>query len=60
MVEYLLKLYFLCFRSVCREFGINVGRIMLVILIFSPGMFIASSAFLPSSFSMYVNCEPIS
>lgn len=27
---------------------------MLVILIFSPGMFIASTAYLPSSFSMYV------
>lgn len=42
------------YKSVCREFGVNVGRIMLVILIFSPGMFIAGSAFLPSSFSMYM------
>ncbi|XP_065202855.1 alpha-1,2-mannosyltransferase ALG9-like [Planococcus citri] len=42
------------YRSVCREFSDNVGRIMLVILLFSPGMFIACTAFLPSSFSMYM------
>lgn len=46
------EVYF--YKSVCREFGIHVGRLMLVFLLFSPGMFIASTAFLPSSFSMYM------
>ncbi|KAK7575993.1 hypothetical protein V9T40_012279 [Parthenolecanium corni] len=52
VVSAVAEVYF--YKSVCREFGINVGRIMLVILIFSPGMFIASTAYLPSSFSMYM------
>lgn len=41
------------FRAVCREFGIQIGRIWLIFQLFSPGMFIASTALLPSSFSMY-------
>ncbi|KAF4520183.1 hypothetical protein B566_EDAN003895 [Ephemera danica] len=40
--------------SVCKEFGIHVGRITLAFLVFSSGMFISSTAFLPSSFSMYM------
>lgn len=38
----------------CREFGIHIGRLTLAFLILSSGMYIASSAFLPSSFAMYV------
>lgn len=41
------------FRAVCREFGIQIGRMWLIFQLFSPGMFIASTAFLPSSFAMY-------
>lgn len=40
-------------RSVCREFGIQIGRIWLLFQLFSPGLFIASVALLPSSFAMY-------
>lgn len=43
----------LYFRAVCREFGIQIGRLWLIFQLFSPGMFIASTAFLPSSFAMY-------
>lgn len=43
------------YRAVCKEFGIKIGRLLLMFLIFSPGMFIASTAFLPSSFSMYMS-----
>ncbi|XP_043259088.1 alpha-1,2-mannosyltransferase ALG9 [Colletes gigas] len=43
------------YKNVCREFGIHIGRLTLVFLIFSSGMYIASAAFLPSSFSMYLS-----
>ncbi|XP_073983523.1 alpha-1,2-mannosyltransferase Alg9 [Rhodnius prolixus] len=46
------EVYF--YKSVCREFGIHVGRITLIFLLFSAGMFISSTSFLPSSFSMYM------
>ncbi|XP_039296136.1 alpha-1,2-mannosyltransferase ALG9 [Nilaparvata lugens] len=52
LLSALCEVYF--YKSVCREFGIHVGRIMLVIQLFSAGMFISSTAFLPSSFSMYM------
>jgi alpha-1,2-mannosyltransferase len=39
-------------RSICREFGVQVGRLALAFLVFSAGMFISSTAFLPSTFSM--------
>ncbi|KAK6641071.1 hypothetical protein RUM44_012770 [Polyplax serrata] len=42
------------YKSVCKEFGVQVGRLVLVFLLFSPGMFISSTAYLPSSFSMYM------
>ncbi|KAK2153153.1 hypothetical protein LSH36_305g00023 [Paralvinella palmiformis] len=42
------------YRSVCRCFGNNVGRLLLCIQLFSSGMFISSAAFLPSSFAMYM------
>lgn len=41
------------FRAVCREFGVHVGRMCLAFQIFSAGMFISSTAFLPSSWAMY-------
>ena len=40
--------------GVTKEIGANVGRITLGILLFSAGMFISSTAFLPSSTSMYL------
>ncbi|KAL1140575.1 hypothetical protein AAG570_000505, partial [Ranatra chinensis] len=46
------EVYF--YKSVCREFGIHVGRLMLIFLLFSAGMFVSSTAFLPSTFSMYM------
>ncbi|XP_068086468.1 alpha-1,2-mannosyltransferase ALG9 [Anabrus simplex] len=42
------------YKSICREFGVQVGRIALVFLVFSAGMFVASTAFVPSTFSMYM------
>ncbi|KAL1449682.1 hypothetical protein WDU94_002167 [Cyamophila willieti] len=42
------------YRGVCREFGIHIGRLVLLFQLFGCGMFIASCAYLPSSFSMYM------
>lgn len=41
------------FRSVQRSFGSFIAQIWLVAQVFSPGMFISSTALLPSTFSMY-------
>ena len=41
------------YRAVCKQFGANTGRIALCLLVFSAGMFISSTAFLPSTFAMY-------
>uniref|UniRef100_A0A1Y1MX13 Mannosyltransferase n=2 Tax=Photinus pyralis TaxID=7054 RepID=A0A1Y1MX13_PHOPY len=41
------------YKAVCREFGVHVGRLCLAFQIFSAGMFISSTAFLPSSWAMY-------
>ncbi|KAL3282796.1 hypothetical protein HHI36_005962 [Cryptolaemus montrouzieri] len=46
------EVYF--YKAVCREFGIHIGRVCLVFLLFAPGVFISSTAFLPSSFAMYM------
>jgi len=46
------EVYF--YRGVVEEFGVNVGRLTLAILTLSTGMFISSTAFLPSSTSMYL------
>ncbi|XP_069676625.1 alpha-1,2-mannosyltransferase ALG9 isoform X1 [Periplaneta americana] len=46
------EVYF--YKSICREFGVQVGRLALAFLVFSAGMFISSTAFLPSTFSMYM------
>ena len=41
-------------RGVYTAFGPNIARQTLVIMLFASGMFSASAAFLPSSFSMYL------
>lgn len=41
------------FRAVCKEFGVHIGRLTLAFQIFSAGMFISSTALLPSSWAMY-------
>jgi len=46
------EVYF--YRGVLAEFGANVGRLCLGLLVSSAGMFVASSAFLPSTTSMYL------
>lgn len=43
----------LFYRAICREFGVHIGRMWIIFQLFCPGMFIASAALLPSSFSMY-------
>lgn len=48
----LCEVYF--YRGVLCEFGANVGRLCLALLVFSTGMFISSTAFLPSTTSMYL------
>ncbi|XP_055329427.1 alpha-1,2-mannosyltransferase ALG9-like [Paramacrobiotus metropolitanus] len=40
------------YAQICKRFGPSVGRMVLVFLLFAPGMFISSTAFLPSSFAM--------
>ncbi|CAG9771208.1 unnamed protein product [Ceutorhynchus assimilis] len=45
------EVYF--YKSICKEFGVHIGRICLGFQLFTPGMFIASTAYLPSSFAMY-------
>uniref|UniRef100_T1JLB9 Mannosyltransferase n=1 Tax=Strigamia maritima TaxID=126957 RepID=T1JLB9_STRMM len=45
------EVYF--YKAVCHRFGAHVGRMTLIFLLFSAGMFISSTAFLPSSFAMY-------
>ncbi|CAD7092870.1 unnamed protein product [Hermetia illucens] len=41
------------YKAISREFGIHIGRLWLIFQLFSVGMFISSTALLPSSFSMY-------
>ncbi|KAK2738346.1 mannosyltransferase [Myotisia sp. PD_48] len=43
------------FAAVSRSLNPRVGLIFLLILVFSPGMFHASTALLPSSFAMYTS-----
>lgn len=47
------------FRAVCREFGVQIGRIWWIFQLFSAGMFISSTSFLPSTFSMYFSCASL-
>lgn len=43
------------YSSICRALNPRIGLIFLMVSIFSPGMFHASTAFLPSSFTMYTS-----
>ena len=51
-VSSLCEVYF--YQSVAKEVGVNVGRLTLAFLVLSAGMFISSTAFLPSSTSMFL------
>jgi len=48
----LCEVYF--YSGLLRQFGANVGRLALCLLVFSAGMFVSSTAFLPSTSSMYL------
>lgn len=52
LVSSLCEVYF--YQSVAKEVGVNVGRLTLAFLVLSAGMFISSTAFLPSSTSMFL------
>ena len=41
------------FSVICKTFNLRIGIMFGMIMVFSPGMFHASVAYLPSSFSMY-------
>ncbi|KAL3475910.1 hypothetical protein BJX99DRAFT_247236 [Aspergillus californicus] len=43
------------YSAICRNLNPRVGLLFLIIVAFSPGMFHASAAFLPSSFTMYTS-----
>ncbi|KAJ5987514.1 GPI mannosyltransferase [Penicillium sp. IBT 35674x] len=43
------------YSSICRTVNPRIGLLFLTIVIFSPGMFHASTAFLPSTFTMYTS-----
>uniref|UniRef100_A0A1I8NY71 Mannosyltransferase n=1 Tax=Stomoxys calcitrans TaxID=35570 RepID=A0A1I8NY71_STOCA len=47
------------YKSICQEFGIHIGRLWLIFQLFSVGMFISSTALLPSSFAMYFGCSAL-
>ncbi|CAK4609742.1 hypothetical protein LEN26_014853 [Aphanomyces euteiches] len=44
----------LFYRGIVHAFGNRIGRLTLVFLVFNSGHFLASTAFLPSSFVMYM------
>ncbi|PYH99717.1 hypothetical protein BO71DRAFT_446418 [Aspergillus ellipticus CBS 707.79] len=43
------------YSAICRTLSPRIGVLFLMIVAFSPGMFHASTAFLPSSFTMYMS-----
>ncbi|KAJ5091457.1 GPI mannosyltransferase [Penicillium alfredii] len=43
------------YAAICRTLSPRIGLLFLMIVAFSPGMFHASTAFLPSTFTMYMN-----
>jgi len=43
------------YSAICRSLNPRIGLIFLMITVFSPGVFHASTAFLPSSFTMYTS-----
>ena len=52
VISSLCELYF--FNGVTKEVGANIGRITLALMVFSAGFFSSSTAFLPSTTSMYL------
>ncbi|KAL4934246.1 dolichyl-P-Man:Man(6)GlcNAc(2)-PP-dolichol alpha-1,2-mannosyltransferase [Aspergillus undulatus] len=43
------------YSAICRTLSPRIGLLFLMVVAFSPGMFHASAAFLPSSFTMYAS-----
>ncbi|RAL17081.1 dolichyl-P-Man:Man(6)GlcNAc(2)-PP-dolichol alpha-1,2-mannosyltransferase [Aspergillus homomorphus CBS 101889] len=43
------------YAAICRTLSPRIGLVFLAVILFSPGMFHASTAFLPSSFTMYMS-----
>lgn len=43
------------YSAVCRTLSPRIGLLFLMVVAFSPGMFHASTSFLPSSFTMYTS-----
>lgn len=43
------------YSAICRSLHPRIGLLFLMITVFSPGMFHASAAFLPSTFTMYTS-----
>ncbi|KAL4970582.1 Alg9-like mannosyltransferase family-domain-containing protein [Aspergillus stella-maris] len=43
------------YSAICRTLSPRIGLLFLMLVAFSPGMFHASTAFLPSSFTMYAS-----
>ncbi|KAJ9199287.1 CAZyme family GT22 [Paecilomyces variotii] len=43
------------YSAICRNLNPRIGLLFLIVAAFSPGMFHASAAFLPSSFTMYTS-----
>lgn len=58
-IFYFYFIFLLFSRSICQEFGIHIARLWLIFQIFSVGMFVSSTAFLPSSFAMYFGCSSL-
>ncbi|XP_026811553.1 alpha-1,2-mannosyltransferase ALG9 isoform X1 [Rhopalosiphum maidis] len=52
LLSSLCELYF--YKAISKKISSTVSNYYLFITVFSPGMFIASTAYLPSSFSMYM------
>ncbi|CAI2342518.1 unnamed protein product [Caenorhabditis sp. 36 PRJEB53466] len=40
------------YEAICKKINVSTGRFFIMFTMFSPGMFMASTAFLPSSFAM--------
>ncbi|XP_054707313.1 alpha-1,2-mannosyltransferase ALG9-like [Uloborus diversus] len=49
----LCEVYF--YKSICYHFGPCIGRLVLLFFTVGSGLFISSTAFLPSTFSMYLS-----
>lgn len=43
------------YSAICRSLNPRIGLLFLTVAVFSPGMFHASAAFLPSTFTMYTS-----